>query len=52
VLNTLFFVSDLFLGLFLFRRESSQPMAYLAWGMGAVLPLLFAAGIFFILRAG
>ena len=52
VLNSIFFIIDLLLGLFLFRRESSQPLAYLAWGMGAILPLLFAAGIFFILRSG
>ena len=52
VLNTIFFVTDLLLGLFLFRRESSQPLAYLVWGMGAILPLLFAAGVFFVLRAG
>jgi len=52
VLNSILFVTDLFLGLFLFRRESSQPLAYLAWGMGAILPLLFAAGVYFVLRAG
>jgi Bacterial PH domain len=52
VLNSVFFVTDLFLGLFFFRRESSQSLAYLAWGMGAVLPLLFATGLFFILNTG
>jgi hypothetical protein len=52
VLNAVFFVADFFLGLFFFRRESSQPLAYLAWGMGVILPLMFAAGLLFILGTG
>lgn len=52
VLNAIFFAIDFFLGLFLFRRESSQTLAYLAWGMGAALPVLFMVAIFFILQVG
>lgn len=50
-LNTFFFLSDLFLGLFYFRREESQPIAYLVWGAGALTPLLFLIAVWFILQA-
>ncbi len=49
VLNAFLFLIDLLLGLFLFRREESQPLAMLVLGGGAVTPLLFLAGVFFIL---
>lgn len=49
VLNTFLFLIDLLLGLFLFRRPESQPLALLVIGGGAVTPLLFLAGVLFIL---
>jgi hypothetical protein len=49
ILNTFFFLSDLFLGLFYFRQEESQPIAYLLWGAGALTPLLFLIAAWFIL---
>lgn len=52
VLNTFFFLSDLLLGLFLFRREESQTYAYLLWGSGALTALLFLLAAGFILSAG
>jgi hypothetical protein len=52
VLNTFFFLSDLLLGLFLYRREESQTYAYLLWGSGALTALLFLFAAGFILGAG
>jgi hypothetical protein len=51
ILNTFFFLSDLFLGLFFFRREESEPIAYLLWGAGALTPLLFLMAVGFMLQA-
>jgi hypothetical protein len=51
ILNTFFFLSDLFLGLFYFRREEGEPVAYLLWGAGALTPLLFLVAVGFILQA-
>ena len=48
ILNTLFFLIDFFLGLFLFRREESQPLSFLLWGVGALLPVLFLLGVLFV----
>lgn len=52
VLCTLFYVIDLFLGLFFFRRKDAQPLSYLLWGSGALTPLLSLFALFFILRVG
>ena len=52
ILNTFFFLSDLFLGLFYFRREGSQSIAYLFWGAGALTSLLFLLAVWFILQTG
>jgi hypothetical protein len=49
VLNSILFVADIFAGLFFFRQEASQPMAYVIWGMGAALPVLVIVGVVFIL---
>ena len=50
ILNTFFFLSDLFLGLFYFRHEESQPLAYLLWGAGGLTALLFLISVWFILQ--
>jgi hypothetical protein len=52
VINTFFVLTDLFLGLFFFRREESQPFSYLLWGSGVLTCLLFLAAVFSILRLG
>jgi hypothetical protein len=52
VLCTLFYVLDLFLGLFFFRRQEAQPLSYLLWGCGALTPLLSLVAIYFMLQAG
>ncbi len=51
-LNNFFFLVDFFLGLFFYRREDSQPISYLLWGSGVLLPVLFLMAVFFILRSG
>lgn len=45
-----YFTSSLF-GLYLFRSEERQPLAYLLWGSGVVTGLLFLMAVVFILRA-
>jgi hypothetical protein len=63
VINGIFFLIDLFVGLFLFRREemtspppgisplaSGKTLAYLLWGAGSLTPLLFLAAVYFILQ--
>jgi hypothetical protein len=51
ILNTFFFLSDLFLGLFYFRREEGEPIAYLLWGAGVLTPLMFLIAVGFMLQA-
>jgi len=52
VINTFFYLADLLLGLFFFRREDSQPFSFLLWICGVLTPLLFLLAVFFILEAG
>ena len=52
VLNTILVAADLFLGLFFFRRPEGQTNAFIVWTAGALTPLLFLGGLFFLLRAG
>ena len=52
ILNGLIVLADLFAGLFFYRREETHDLAYLIWGVSAVIPVFFLAGVFFILRAG
>lgn len=51
VINTFFFLSDLFLGLFFFRRQETQSLSYILWGSGVLTPLFFLIAIFFIVQA-
>lgn len=52
VLNTLIVLTDLFLGLFFFRRDEGHPLAYLMWSGVLAIPFLFLVAVFFILRSG
>jgi hypothetical protein len=52
VLNGFFFLADLLLGLFFFRSDESQSLAYLLWGGSALTSLLFLLGMVFVLQAG
>ena len=49
VINSIFFLTDVFLGLFFFRHAESQPLAYLLWGVGALTPAIFLVAVFNIL---
>lgn len=51
ILNTFFFLSDFFLGLFYFRKEESRSIGYLFWSAGVLTPLLFLLAVWFILQA-
>lgn len=51
VLNTIFFIADLLLGFFFYRRADTQSLGYLMWASSALTSLLFSGAIFFILRA-
>ncbi len=63
IANGIFFLADVLLGLFFFRRSLSleeplgsgsltyQIMAYLLWGSGVLTAALFIVAVFFILRA-
>ena len=52
VLNGFFFLADLLLGLFFFRQDEGQSLAYLVWGGGALTSLLFLLGMVFVLQIG
>jgi len=59
VLNAIFFITDLILGLFFYRRTVSQPgawhaeqwLSYLLWSSGVIATLLFLGAVVFILNA-
>jgi hypothetical protein len=51
VLNTFFFIADLLLGLFFYRRGDTKSLGYLMWASSALTSLLFYGAIYFILRA-
>jgi len=51
VLNTFFFATDLLMGLFFYRKETTRSLAYLMWSSSALASLLFAGAVYFILRA-
>lgn len=50
--NSFFVLLDGLLGLFFYRRADGRLLACLLWGVGALLPWLFLAGLAFILRSG
>jgi len=50
ILNAFFLIIDGLLGLFLYRRQETQPLSYLVWGAGILCSLLFAGALVFILR--
>jgi hypothetical protein len=51
VLNTFFFIIDLLLGLFFYRRADTKSLAYLMWVSSALTSLLFFGAVYFILQA-
>jgi hypothetical protein len=50
VLNTFFFIADLLLGLFFYRRADTQSLGYLMWGSSVLTSLIFSGAVFFILQ--
>ena len=50
VINTFFFIADMLLGLFFYRRADTQPLGYLMWASSALTSLLFTVAVFLILR--
>lgn len=51
VMNILFFIANLSLGLFFYQRTEIRPLAYLLWGSSIVVSFLFIGAVFFISRA-
>jgi len=51
VINAAFFVVDLLAGLFFYRDNDLRPLAYLLWASNVITNGLFAAAVYFILRA-
>jgi hypothetical protein len=51
IVNSAFFVADLALGMFLYRRIELRPLSYLIWATSLVATLLFGAAVVFILLA-
>jgi hypothetical protein len=51
VINTFFFITDLLLGLFFYRRADTKSLAYLMWAGSFLTSLLFTGAVYFILQA-
>jgi hypothetical protein len=51
LLNSFFFIADLLLGLFFYRRADTQSLGYLMWASSVLTSLLFIGAVFFILQA-
>jgi hypothetical protein len=51
VLNTFFFITDLLLGLFFYRRADTKSLAYLMWASSVLTSLLFYGAVYYILQA-
>ncbi len=52
VLNSIFYIVSALFGLYLFRAEDRQTLAYLLWGSGLFTAILFMIAVVFIIRAG
>ena len=48
VLNGLFFLMDVLLGLFFFRREETRPLAYLLWLCSLAVSVFFFAAVWML----
>lgn len=51
VLNGMIVIANFIIGLFFFRKSTTQDLAYILWACGTVTPILFLAGTYFILNA-
>jgi uncharacterized membrane protein YozB (DUF420 family) len=51
VVNTFFYMVDLLLGLFFYRRSETQSLSYLMWAASTLTAIFFLVGVWFLLRA-
>jgi len=51
-LNSFFYLADLLAGLFFYRREGGQALAYLLWGSGVLTATFFLGAVIFIQGTG
>jgi hypothetical protein len=51
VFNAIIFLTNLLLGLYFFRHQESQPLAYLLWGSGVLTPLLLSISVIILLQS-
>lgn len=51
VISVLFYVVDLFSGLFFYRQAAGRPLSYLLWGGAVLTPALSLVGLYYILNA-
>jgi hypothetical protein len=52
LINGFFYLADVLLGLFFFRRQGEQIIAYILWGSGVFTALLFLGALIFIMGRG
>ena len=50
IINTTAYLSNLVLGLFLFRNEETRVLAYILWGGSLFIAIIFHIGMLFILQ--
>lgn len=51
LVNAFFYLTDLFLGLFFYRRAGYRTLAYLLWSAGSLTAFLFLGAVYYLLRA-
>jgi hypothetical protein len=51
VLNAFFMIGNLVAGLYFYRNDERRSLSYLIWASGVMTPVLFMAGVLFILQA-
>jgi len=47
ILALMAYIGDLLVGMYFFRREDGQALAYLLWAVGALTPLLLIVAVFY-----
>lgn len=52
LINGFFYLADVLLGLFFFRRQGEQVIAYILWGTGVVTSVLFLIALVSIISRG
>jgi hypothetical protein len=52
LINVFFYLADALMGMFFFRRQGEQVLAYILWGCGVITSLLFLIAFFSIISRG